>query len=69
MILEMHSIFVFALDEIIRCFFICTFFVSFLAIKKNHKESTKEKKEKNMQLFPMPFGHNIEGMLQAKPAP
>ena len=25
---------------------LCTFFVSFFAIKKNHKESTKEKKEK-----------------------
>ena len=32
----------------------CTFFVSFLAIKKSHKESTKEKKEKTCNCLGQP---------------
>ena len=35
-------------------FLACTFFVSFLAIKKSHKESTKEKKEKTCNCFLCP---------------
>ena len=54
-------------DGFVNCSYLLSLF-SFLAIKKNHKESSKEKKEKTCNCFLCSDEHKIKWMLQAEPA-